>query len=165
MRALAADGWEVRALSRRGVRDESWPEEVRTVLCDREDDAAPAAALGDGCDVLVDMVAYGPGHARQLTSLADRIGSVVVISSGAVYEDDQGRGFDTQQQPDGFPRYPVPIPETQRTVAPGDATYGTGKVALEQELLAAGDHPAATLLRAGGRSMGRTAVRRASCTS
>ncbi|MFE6133012.1 NAD-dependent epimerase/dehydratase family protein [Streptomyces sp. NPDC056437] len=149
VRALAADGWEVRALSRRGGRDESWPQEVRAVVCDREDDTALAAALGDGCDVLVDMVAYGADHARQLSSLADRIGSAVVISSGAVYEDDQGRSFDTQGEPDGFPRYPVPIPETQRTVAPADATYGTGKVALEQELLAAGDRPATTLLRAG----------------
>ena len=43
----------------------------------------------------------------------------------------------------------MPIPETQRTVAPGDATYGTRKVALEQELLAAGDRLPTTLLRAG----------------
>jgi nucleoside-diphosphate-sugar epimerase len=147
--ALAGDGWEVRAASRGGGRDEGWPEEVRTVRVDREDDAALAAALGDGCDVLVDMVAYGQGHARQLRGLADRIGSAVVISSGAVYEDDEGRSFDTQGEPDGFPRYPVPIPETQRTVAPGDASYGTRKVAMERELLAPDDGLPVTLLRAG----------------
>lgn len=72
-----------------------------------------------------------------------------MISSGAVYEDDDGRGFDTQDDPDGYPRYPVPIPETQRTVAPGEATYSTRKVALERELLAAGDELPVTLLRAG----------------
>ncbi|MET7711037.1 NAD-dependent epimerase/dehydratase family protein [Streptomyces sp. NPDC005407] len=149
VRALAADGWEVRAVSRGGGRDEDWPGEVRAVRADREDDAALAAVLGDGCDVLVDMVAYGPGHARQLKSLADRIGSAVVISSGAVYEDDKGRSFDTQDEPDGFPAYPVPIPETQPTVAPGETSYGTRKVALERDLLAAGAGLPTTLLRAG----------------
>lgn len=63
------------------------------------------------------MVAYGEEHARQLTGLAGRIGSTVVISSGAVYEDARGRSFDTQDEPDGAPQYPVPIPETQATVA------------------------------------------------
>src|SRR5215210_5005167 len=89
--ALARDGWEVTALSRGGGRDEGWPEGVRVARVDREDGAALAGAVGDGCDVLVDMVAYGPGHARQLTSLADRVGSAVVISSVSVYEDDKGR--------------------------------------------------------------------------
>ncbi|WP_406264651.1 NAD-dependent epimerase/dehydratase family protein [Streptomyces sp. NBC_00191] len=149
VRALAADDWEVRALSRGGGRDGSWPEGVRAVRADREDDAALAAALGDGCDVLVDMVAYGSGHARQLKGFADRIGSAVVISSGAVYADDEGRSFDTQGEPGGFPRYPVPIPETQSTVPPGEASYSTRKVALEQELLAAGAALPTTLLRAG----------------
>ncbi|MEU0372157.1 NAD-dependent epimerase/dehydratase family protein [Streptomyces sp. NPDC006283] len=149
VRALAADGWEVRAASRGGARDADWPSEVRTVQVDREDDAALAAAVGDGCDVLVDMVAFHTGHARQLRALADRVGSAVVVSSGAVYEDDHGRSFDTQGLPDGFPHCPVPIPETQSTVAPGDSTYGTRKVALERDLLTAGDELPVTLLRAG----------------
>lgn len=139
----------MRAVSRGGGRDEGWPDEVRAVVADREDDQALAAALGDGCDVLVDMVAFGPGHARQLTGFADRIGSAVVISSGAVYEDDEGRSFDTQGEPDGFPRCPVPIPESQRTVAPSDVSYGTRKVALERDLSAAGDRLPTTLPRAG----------------
>lgn len=147
--ALTADGWDVRAASRGGTGDGSWPEDVRRVPVDREDDAALAEAVGDGCDVLVDMVAFGRGHARQLRALSDRVGSAVVISSGAVYEDGKGRGFDTQDRPDGFPRYPVPIPEEQATVAAGDSTYATRKVALEQELLAAGDELPVTLLRAG----------------
>ncbi|MEV6651641.1 NAD-dependent epimerase/dehydratase family protein [Streptomyces sp. NPDC051219] len=149
VRALAADGWDVRAASRGGVRDASWPAEVRTVRLDRDEDGALAAALGEGADVLVDMVAYGRDHAAQLAGLADRIGSAAVISSGAVYEDDQGRGFDTQAEPDGSPRYPVPIAETQRTVAPGEATYSTRKVRLERDLLAVGEQLPVTLLRAG----------------
>lgn len=149
MDALARDGWEVTAVSRGGGRDEGWPEGVRVARVDRADDAALAAVVGDGCDVLVDMVAYGTEHARQLTSLAGRVGSAVVISSVSVYEDDKGRNFDTQGEPDGFPAYPVPLTEDQRTVRPGDASYSTRKAALERELLAAGDRLPTTLLRAG----------------
>ncbi|MEW2516914.1 NAD-dependent epimerase/dehydratase family protein [Actinacidiphila alni] len=149
VRALAADGWRVTAASRRGGGDERWPEGVRTVRVDRSDTAALAAALGDGCDVLLDCVAYDAADARQLLALSDRVGSAVVISSAAVYEDERGRNFDTQGEPDGAPRYPLPLPETCATVAPGPATYGTRKVELEQTLLAAGDRLPSTLLRAG----------------
>ncbi|MGX1472845.1 UNVERIFIED_CONTAM: nucleoside-diphosphate-sugar epimerase [Streptomyces canus] len=147
--ALARDGWEVTAVSRGGGRDESWPAQVRTARADRADDSALAAAVGDGCEVLVDMVAYGPAHARQLVSLADRVGSAVVISSVSVYEDEKGRSFDTQGEPEGFPEFPVRATEDQRTIAPGEASYSTRKAGLERELLAAGDRLPTTLLRAG----------------
>ncbi|AXE84286.1 NAD-dependent epimerase/dehydratase family protein [Streptomyces sp. Go-475] len=147
--ALARDGWEVTAASRGGGRDEDWPAGVRAERLDREDDAALAALIGDGCALVVDVVAYGARHARQLTRLADRIGSAVVVSTVSVYEDGKGRGFDTMDEPDGFPEYPVPIGEDQPTVPPGDATYSTGKAALERELLAVGDRLPTTLLRAG----------------
>ncbi|MFF4710941.1 NAD-dependent epimerase/dehydratase family protein [Streptomyces eurythermus] len=147
--ALARDGWAVTAVSRGGGRDAGWDEGVRTARLDRSDGEALAALVGDGCELLVDVVAYDAGHARQLTSLADRIGSAVVISSVSVYEDGAGRGFDTQGEPDGFPVYPVPVPETQPTVAPGEATYSTRKAALEAELLAAGVKFPVTVLRAG----------------
>ncbi|MFE3882435.1 NAD-dependent epimerase/dehydratase family protein [Streptomyces lydicus] len=148
VRALARDGWEVRAASRHGGRDGSWPEEVRPVAVDREDDTALAGLIGDGCDVLLDCVAYGSAHAQQLAALADRIGSAVVISTCAVYADDHGRSFATMGEPDGSPVYPLPVPESQPTVPPGDENYGTRKVALEQALLAQGDRLPVTLLRA-----------------
>lgn len=147
--ALAGDGWEVTAVSRGGGRDADWPADVRTARADRADDAALAAVVGDDCGVLVDMVAYGPEHARQLVSLAYRVGSAVVISSISVYEDGRGRTFDTQGEPDGFPEYPVPLSEAQRTVPPGETSYSTRKAGLERELLAAGDRLPTTLLRAG----------------
>lgn len=147
--ALAEDGWEVCAASLGGGRDERWPQEVRSVRLDRDDDAALAAVVGDGAELLVDLVAFGRQHAHQLVGLGDRIGSAVVISTGAVYEDDEGRSLETNGEPGGSPRYPVPIPETQRTVAPGDATYARGKALLERELLAAADVLPVTLLRAG----------------
>ncbi|MFJ3621571.1 NAD-dependent epimerase/dehydratase family protein [Streptomyces iakyrus] len=149
VQALARDGWEVTAVSRGGGRAEDWPGEVRTRRLDREDDAALGALIGDGCDLVVDLVAYGARHARQLTGLAGRIGAAVVVSSVSVYEDGEGRGFDTMAEPDGLPRYPVPIGEDQVTVPPGDASYSTGKVALERELLAAADRLSATVLRPG----------------
>ncbi len=149
VRALREDGWDVTAASRGGGRDRTWDADVRSVALDRDEEGALASALGDGCDLLVDMVAYGGTHAGQLTALAGRIGSAVVVSSGAVYVDEHGRGFDTQDRPDGAPRYPVPIPETQPTVAPGGTTYATRKVELEQGLLAAGGTLPVTLLRAG----------------
>ncbi|MEU5391399.1 NAD-dependent epimerase/dehydratase family protein [Streptomyces tibetensis] len=147
--ALVRDGWEVTAASRGGGRRDDWPAEVRTPRLDREDDAALGALIGDGCDVVVDLVAYGTRHARQLTGLADRIGSAVVVSTVSVYEDGKGRGFDTMGEPDGLPEYPVPIPEDQVTVPPGEATYSTRKVALERELLAAADRLPTTVLRPG----------------
>ncbi|MCQ4040598.1 NAD-dependent epimerase/dehydratase family protein [Streptantibioticus rubrisoli] len=149
VRVLAEDGWRVRAASLHGQRDETWPDDVEPLALDRTDTEALTAALGDGCDVLVDCVAYGTRDAAQLIGIADRIGSAVVISSAAVYEDERGRGFDTQEEPDGFPRYPVPVPETQRTVAPGERSYATRKAALEGRLLAAGGQLPTTLLRAG----------------
>ncbi|MFG2720512.1 NAD-dependent epimerase/dehydratase family protein [Streptomyces sp. NPDC048416] len=147
VRALAEDGWEVRAASRGGGDDPGRPDAVRSVRLDREDDAALAAALGDGVDVLVDMAGYGKEHARQLIGLGDRIGSAVVISSGAIYEDGEGRSFDTSAGAAGPPCYPVPISESLATVEPGDATYATKKARLERELLDSA--LPSTLLRAG----------------
>ncbi|WP_230395269.1 NAD-dependent epimerase/dehydratase family protein [Plantactinospora alkalitolerans] len=158
VRALIADGWRVRAAARGLRAGAPWPLDwdVELVPLDREDDAGLAVALGDGCDVLVDTVAYDARHARQLLGLADRIGSAVVVSSAAVYLDDAGRGFGAEGV-----RFPVPIAETQRTVEPFDPddstavdapagdTYAAGKAALERQLLAAGAVLPTTLLRAG----------------
>ncbi|MFI8181160.1 NAD-dependent epimerase/dehydratase family protein [Actinacidiphila glaucinigra] len=149
VRALAEDGWEVRAASRGGGGEVEWPDGVRPVAVDREDTAALAAALGEGCDVLLDCVAYGPEHARQLTELADRIGSAVVVSSCSVYEDGRGRSLDTDGEPGGAPVFPVPVAETQPVLAPGEGGYSARKVALERDLLAAEGRLPVTLLRAG----------------
>ncbi|MGW4446659.1 NAD-dependent epimerase/dehydratase family protein [Streptomyces sp. NPDC004682] len=147
--ALVRDGWEVTAATRSGGRSAAWDEGVRAVPLDRADDAALGAVVGDGCDVVVDLVGYNAVHARQLTALADRIGSAVVMSTVAVYADDAGRGFDTMDDPDGCPDFPVPIPETQPTVRPGDATYATRKSALEHELLTNEAGLPVTVLRPG----------------
>jgi len=90
-------------------------------------------AVADGFDLLVDVVPFEADHAEQL--LARDVGAIVAISSASVYADDQGRTLDEATGVDDFPELPVPIPETQRTVDPGDATYSTKKVQVERRLL------------------------------
>jgi len=144
-RALAADGWEVVAVSRSGTLPEGLAElGIESVVADREDDAQLRAALGTGADVVFDSVAMHREHGEQLNSLEGLVGSLVVISTGSVYADDEGRALDGEggEPPD----LPVPILETQRTAEPGNATYSTQKAELEQTLLH-GPLPA-TLVRA-----------------
>jgi nucleoside-diphosphate-sugar epimerase len=117
------------------------------VRVDRNVPGELEAAVGDGVDLLVDIVAFARAHGEQLNALAGRVGSAVVISSASVYVDERGLTFDEAKSVETFPRYPVPIPETQPTVAPSDETYSTQKAALEQELLE-GPLPV-TILRPG----------------
>ena len=144
-RALAADDWEVVAVSRSGGLPEGLAElGVESVVADREDDTQLRAALGAGADVVYDSVAMRREHGEQLNSLDGLVGSLVVISTASVYEDAEGRAFDGEGGE--LPQLPVPVLETQRTAEPGDATYSTQKAELEQTLLE-GPVPA-TLIRA-----------------
>ncbi len=143
-RSLALHGWDVVAVSRSGTLPDGLAElGVQPVAADRADEAQLRAALGEGADVVLDTVAYTREDGEQLNRLAGVVGSLVVISSASVYADDQGRALDGEGE---FPLLPDPIPETQRTAEPGDATYSTRKAALEQALLE-GPLPA-TLVRA-----------------
>jgi nucleoside-diphosphate-sugar epimerase len=143
-RNLAQHGWDVVAVSRSGTLPDGLAElGVQAVSADREDDSQLRAALGDGADMVLDTVAFGREHGEQLNALDGLAGSLVVISSASVYADDDGRALDGEGE---FPNLPTPIPETQRTAEPGDATYSTRKAELEQVLLE-GPLPA-TLVRA-----------------
>ena len=144
-RALAADGWDVVAVSRSGTLPDGLAElGIESVAADREDDAQLRAALGSGADVVYDSVAMNRKHGEQLNRLEGLVGSLVVISTASVYADDQGRAFDGEGGE--LPRLPVPIFETQRTAEPGEATYSMQKADLEQTLLQ-GPLPS-TLIRA-----------------
>lgn len=144
--ALLADGWQVRA----GARNpHQWPVDAQGVVVDRADDASLAAAVSSGVDVLVDCVAYDATHAEQLLALAGDVGSAVVVSSLAVYADSDGRTLDEATGVEDFPELPVPIPESQPTVAAGPATYATRKAALEETLLGAAGTLPSTVLRPG----------------
>jgi nucleoside-diphosphate-sugar epimerase len=133
--ALRDAGWDV-TVAHRGHR-KSEVEGVRTVVANRRKAGELEAALKDGADVVVDTVAFTPAEADQLIALRDSVGSYVVISSASVYADDEGRSLDEAGET-GFPDFPKPIRETQRTVAPGPDTYSTQKVALEHRLMESG---------------------------
>ena len=80
---------------------------------------------------MVDVIPFERLHAKQLLGLDT--GALIAISSASVYADDQGRTLDEAQGVDDFPELPVPIPETQATVEPGDGTYSTKKVAARAD--------------------------------
>ena len=126
--ALMAHGWSIVSGQRSAVPDKA------TITLDREDTVALRDALSGGFDAVIDTVAYTAAHARQWLDLQDRIGALAVISTGSVYADDRGRTLDEARET-GFPVFPVPIPESQPRTAPGDATYSTRKVAMEDALL------------------------------
>src|SRR5438034_2536092 len=111
-RRLAEDGWEV-TLAARNEADAGFS--VR--LIDRTGPGALEAAVGDGVDLLVDVVPFTPADAQQVAALRGRVGSVIAISSAAVYADAEGLTFDSQEQ-GLFPRFPVPIGERQPTCLP-----------------------------------------------
>jgi nucleoside-diphosphate-sugar epimerase len=133
---LGEAGWDVTVASR-GERalDDSQATDARRVTLDRHDESALADALGDGVDVLVDVIPFELGDAEQLLRLRGRFGSVIAISSASVYCDDRGRTVDESTGPDDFPNLQTPIWERQRTVTPGPETYSTRKAAIERALL------------------------------
>lgn len=135
-RNLLAHGWFVRIAHRGGhvVPNDLLHAGATEVLFDRQDAAALLRAIGGGADAVIDCVAYGPEHARQLLALGDSIGSLAMVSSASVYRDAAGRTLDEAAQT-GFPEFEGPIPETNPTVPPGPETYSTNKVAVERLLL------------------------------
>jgi nucleoside-diphosphate-sugar epimerase len=99
----------------------------------------------NGTDVLVDVIPFTPRDAEQLLAVGERVGAVIAISSASVYTDEVGRSLDEATGADDLPRLPVPIPESQPTLPPGDATYSTGKAAVEQALLERSPAPATVI--------------------
>jgi nucleoside-diphosphate-sugar epimerase len=130
-RRLERDGWDVTIAARNNPPAEL--ADLRFLRVDRSQPGELEAAAEHGVDVLVDVIPYTADDARQLVSLAGRIGSVVAVSSAAVY---------------GWTDVPVPIPESTPTVEPGDDDYATRKRAMELELLATPELKA-TIVRPG----------------
>ena len=143
---LVEDDWDVTLLTRSGELPQGLGEMgVGAASVDRAVPRALERSLGTGVDVVIDLIAFGLIEAQQLNALADRIGSVIVISSASVYADDRQRSLDDATDVATFPELPVPITETQPTVEPSERTYSTRKVAMERCLL---EGPlAATIIR------------------
>jgi nucleoside-diphosphate-sugar epimerase len=122
-----------------GKTERPAPAGFEHVALDRDEEGALSVA--NGFDLVVDVVPFEAAHAEQLLELDT--GALVAISSASVYADERGRTLDEAQGVDDFPEFPVPIPETQPTVEPGDDTYSTKKAKLERILLENGRIPAA----------------------
>src|SRR5437879_1760694 len=89
---LVECGWEVQIVSRTGSMPESLGKlGVSAVRADRSSRGDLDAAIGQGADVVVDIIAFTQSDAQQLNALAGRVGSVVAISSASVYVDERGR--------------------------------------------------------------------------
>jgi nucleoside-diphosphate-sugar epimerase len=143
---LAADGWSVLA-AHRGGQPVSTAQGVKEILLDRDDEGALKRAVGGGVDALIDVIAFEERHALQLMAVQADVGAFVVISTGSVYSDAEGRTFDEAAKT-GFPHYRVPVRESDPTVAPGPETYSTRKALIEQILLNESRVPV-SVLRAG----------------
>ncbi|HEY0248747.1 MAG TPA: NAD-dependent epimerase/dehydratase family protein [Gryllotalpicola sp.] len=116
---------------------------------ERTDAAAVRAAVGDGAELVVDCLCFTEGDALLLAPFLADADATVMLSSKAVYVDEfgnHGNSFVT-------PVFPLPVRETDATVAPGRGDpgtrdgYGANKVAAENLLLDAG--LPVTVLRAG----------------
>jgi nucleoside-diphosphate-sugar epimerase len=142
---LLARGWRVRLAQRRSEVPPELAGRAETVAIDRDEPGALMAALAGGVDALIDTVAFTEDHARQLLDLEGDAGALVVISTGSVCCDADGRTLD-EAATGGFPHFPVPITEDQPTTPPGPATYSTRKAALERALLQGARGPL-TILR------------------
>jgi nucleoside-diphosphate-sugar epimerase len=136
---LADAGWEVSATGREEARfpRRSRDAGVRFIASDRYSPGDLRDLLRDGADVVVDCVGYSADHAQMLLSHRQNIGSLVFISSKAVYVDAHGRHSNSDEPPE----FAAPVTEKQTTVAPSDSDYntregyGANKVAAERVLL------------------------------
>jgi len=108
--------------------------DIRHVHLDRDRDLDLRAAVGE-VEVMIDVVPLVAKHAEQLLELDGQIGSLIAVSSSAVYADEAGKPL---VHSGGRPARddPIPIDESQATLPPDDKTYAGQKVALEHALLA-----------------------------
>jgi nucleoside-diphosphate-sugar epimerase len=147
---LATEGWKVTSSGRTAAR---FPQElreagVRFIRSDRYAAGDLGQFLHPGADAVIDCVGYTAAHTRMLLPFRPGIGSLVFISSKAVYVDGHGRHSNSDEPPE----FPVPVTEQQPTMAPSDIDYnsregyGANKVAAENVLLDSG--MAVSVLRA-----------------
>jgi nucleoside-diphosphate-sugar epimerase len=139
---LAAEGWQVTSSGRAAARFPSELQDagVRFTRSDRYAAADLRQLLHQGADAVIDCVGYTAEHARMLLLFRQGIGSLVFISSKAVYVDSHGRHTNSDEAPE----FTGPVTEEQPTMAPSDIDYnsregyGANKVAAENVLLDSG---------------------------
>ena len=116
------------------------PDGAVFIRADRDHPDAYDAVAGTEWDVVVD-VSRQPGHVRRaVSSLVDRSGSFVFISSGNVYADHSTPGDDERA---------ALLPPLEGEVMESMDTYGEAKVACEQHVLTEFGHDRSTIVRVG----------------
>jgi nucleoside-diphosphate-sugar epimerase len=130
--ALVRSGWHVRVIA--SSRPKIGLSHAQWVRADVRDERSWYRAVAEGCDLMVDTIAYDRCDAERLLSVRHGLGRVIVISSSSVYRDEAGRTLD-EARTNGFPEFELPISESQPTVDPGPETYSTRKIAMERRLL------------------------------
>jgi hypothetical protein len=141
-RVLLGTGWDVTCT---GLSKNRFPPDLherggRFVRSNRYDPDDLRRVLRYGADIVVDCVGYTAAHSRLLLGHINSIGSVVFISSKAVYVDEHGRHSNSAEPP-AFPRA---VSEDQPTMEPSDLGYASAegyaanKVAAERVLLDSG---------------------------
>jgi nucleoside-diphosphate-sugar epimerase len=143
-RRFVEGGWSVTATANGAHPDEVG---VRWITFDRNAGEL-LAVVPEGTDAVVDVVSFTATHAAQLAGLGNRVGAAVVVSTVSVYSDAAGRSLDTAEDDAAFPDWPVPIPESQVTLAAGDGGYSERKVAIEEYLREHATFPV-TIVRPG----------------
>lgn len=163
--ALVAAGHEVVGTGRSADRFPAVLRDlgVEFLQSDRDDPAQVRTALGPSADVVVDVVAYTGAHARDVLAVSSGIGSVVVVSSKAVYVDDRGRHSNSDDPPD----FGGPVSQDNAVLASDSSGnyasregYGPNKVAVE-EVYRSADVPASVLRPSRIHGPGATAAREA----
>ncbi|EYR63691.1 reductase [Actinotalea ferrariae CF5-4] len=141
---LAQRGWDVEVTGRDASRlpPELTAAGVRFHRVDRGDTEGIGRLADGGPDLLLDVLAYTASDVRSLVPVMRDAGSVVVISSRAVYTDAHGNHVNSDEPP----RFAGPIREDHPTVPPatGDVDpfsregYAPSKAAVERAVLDSG---------------------------
>jgi nucleoside-diphosphate-sugar epimerase len=149
---LLAAGWQVDATGRDAAHV---PDELAGapgfafIPGDRTDAGALRAAIGAGAELVVDCLCLTEADALLLAPFLADTDSAVMLSTKAVYVDEFGNHGNSLSKP----VFPLPIRETDPTVAPGRCDpasrdgYAANRVAAENALLDSG--LPVTVLRAG----------------
>ncbi|ABY24388.1 nucleoside-diphosphate-sugar epimerase [Renibacterium salmoninarum ATCC 33209] len=132
---LLSEGWTVDVVGRNA---ENFPAELREAgatfqSADRYNSTDLQTVFGAGADLLVDALSFNEAHAKMLLPHLAGFSSTVMLSSKAVYQDEQGRHANSDEPP----QFSGPISEEQATLPAQNSDfasregYGPNKVAAE----------------------------------
>jgi len=151
-RRLLAAGWQVDVTGRDAAHVPAELAEASGFAfleSDRTDAAALRAAIGGGAELVVDCLCATEADALLVVPFLADADAAVMLSTKAVYVDEFGNHANSLTKP----VFPLPIRETDPTVAPGRGDpgsrdgYAANRVAAENALLDSG--LPVTVLRAG----------------